>query len=276
MANWKEAINIAGLHRLFTTGAISLQDLSRAVVRKLKNTEVFAIAEPELVDIMCAFDAIDELAQFNDYTTALDMLYSFGNKDNRLWIEADDTSSSEHEEVPVKTRNPFEENKDKTPYLSPASTVKPTNTSTTDSPATTPWSKDKVYNVGDLVSKGGIFKCLISCAGVDPGPNSANRPGDCWKWISSEPKVSFDPALAFTDRITCTIPSTARVYPATRKYHYMSEDDFNKKLTAAEINPANLPKELYTYMKDCEEPYQQWLIERWHKNNLTFRIPDVA
>ena len=76
------------------------------------------------------------------------------------------------------------------------------------------------------------------------------------------------------------MPTGIKVYPPTRKHHYMSEEEFNRKLVAAEINPATMPRDFYSYMKDCEEPYQEWLISRWHKQNLTFKtaspITDAA
>lgn len=267
MVNWNETINIAGLYRLFSNGDISLQDLSRAVVRKLKNTEAFAISEPELIDIMCAFEAVDDLAQYKDYTTALDMLYEFGNKECRLWIEAEGVSPQEYDEV-TKTKNPLDKTDGEWVKV-PASS----NISTTESTilVAAPWSKDKMYEVDDVVSRNNSrFKCVISCCNIDPGPNSY-KVGDCWKWLGSQPRTPFDPALALKDRISCIIPSGARIYPATRKYHYMSEDDFDKKLSSSGIEPASLQKDFYSYMKDCEEPYQQWLIDRWHKQNLTLR-----
>ncbi len=278
MTNWSESINIAGLHRLYSSNSISLQDLAKAVVRKLKNTEAFLSSDPELIDIMCAFEAIDELAQVRDYSAVLDMLYQYGDEGHKLWIEARDVDVKEYDDVPVKkTRNPYDEDGEWVKYPNTNTTTSTTSTTSTTTSSTSnenppQWSKDKVYEKGDTCSKNGFrYECLISCANVDPATNSYNKPGDCWKYVGSTYKVSFDPALAFTDRITCSVPPMARVYASTRKYHYMSEDDFNKKLTAFEINPANLPKDLYSYMKDCEEPYQEWLIERWHKNNLTFR-----
>ena len=286
MANWNETINISGLHRLYTTGSINLQQVSQAIVRKLKNTEAFAISDPELIDIMCAFEAIDELAQLKDYNAVLDMLYGFGDKEHKLWVEAEGVSPQEHDDIPNKTKNPFQEdtkpNFSKPHYHGPWLTnpkepgsgewvkVPPITSPITYSTDT--WEKGKMYSVGDYVMKGNLrYKCRISCANVDPTNNSF-KATDCWEWITAG-QTHSDPKLVFTDRITCELPAKGRVYASTRKHHYMSEEDFNKKLVASEIDPATVPKELYSYMKDSEPPYQEWLMQRWHKHNLTFRIP---
>lgn len=277
MVHWNEKINIAHLHRLFTSGGLSLQNLSRGVVRKLQNTEVFATAEPELIDIMCAFDAIDELAQLDDYIAVLDMLYDFGDKDHMLWIDAEG-AGSESDDVFIsnRIRNPFDENNTE-PYLNIKGPYPKIQDNTTTAKIEQ-WDSKKIYDVGENVYKNNFqYKCIISCSNVDPSTSSYSKPGDCWEWIrGSYLKTTFDPALVLTDRITCIVPDKARVYPPTRKYHYMSEEEFNTKLAAADINPANLTKEFYSYMKDCEEHYQKWLIERWHKNNLTLRMPTAA
>ena len=263
MINWHETINIAGLHRLFTSGSISLQDLGRAVVVKLKNTNAFASCEPELVDIICAFEAIDELASPSDYRAVLDMLYDFGDKNHALWIETE--SPSMQDDIPNKTRNPYEDINNKEPYLSPAAQATEWVNVLTAETTESAYSKDKMYKVGEVVIQGcSRYRCLVSCAGVDPAGNSR------WKWLNVVQK-NFDPTLIFKDRITCATPENTRVYPPTRKYHYMSDDDFSKKLAEAGINSANLSRELYFYMKDCEEPYQDWLISRFNNGNMTFK-----
>jgi len=287
MANWKEAINIAGIHRLCIKGDIGLQATAKAVVRKLQNTEAFAISDPELTDVMCAFNTIDEYARLKDYATALDLLYEYGDKNYRLWIEAEDVNPQEHDDIPTMKKSPFEEDTSPQfskphyhgPYLQPqngSEWVKYPKPEPNPDLEGTPeeWDKEKMYRVGELVLwKGTRYKCIISCANVDPGPNSYNKPGDSWKYVRAEPAPILDHSLAFTDRITCSVPAKCRVYPLTRKHHYMSEYEFNKKLEAANITPATVPKDLYVYMKDCEEPYQEWLMDRWHKHNLTFRTP---
>jgi hypothetical protein len=287
MSNWNEVINIAGLHKLYADGGITLKDLAKAIARKLKNTEAFAICDPSIIDVMCALDAVDDLARLKDYNVALDLLYDFGDKDHRLWIEADGISHDD--EVVTKTRNPFDEitkpdltklhnnnnnnNNNKTSvnaneWISYPTSPKDKNPG---EPKERPWYNTVVYDVGDVVCKGTMrYRCRTSNCNVDPS-NHSFKPEDPWEYLGAESKKNVVGHEMFPDRITCTLPAKARVYALTRKYHYMSEDEFNKKLIAAEINPANMSKDLYSYMKDCEEPYQAWLILKWNSGNLTFR-----
>lgn len=277
MANWEETINIAGIHRLYTNGGINLQQVAKAVVRKLQNTEAFATSDPELMDIIMNFGAIDEFARLKDYQVTLDLLYEFGDKENRLWVEAEGVSPQEHDEISAKTRNPYED--DTKPEISVPRYHGPLK-----GPYATTWADvglekkkpeewvvSKPYSVGDIVIKGSLqYQCLISCANVDPAPNSY-KTSDAWKWLGQVDKNPSDPRMVLRDRLTCEPPTKGRVYPLTRKYHHMSEDDFNKKLTASFIIPATVPKDLYSYMKDCEEIYQDWLILRFNNGNMTFR-----
>lgn len=284
MANWNETINISGLHRLYTSGGIGIQQVAKTIVRKLKNTEAFHRSDPELIDIMCGFEAIDELAMLKDYSAMLELLYAYGDKSHQLWIEAEGVDPQDSTEIAPKTKVLFEQENTKPqinlpfhgPYLVKDSGgsewVKyPLNKNFEE------WDKGKLYKTGDLVFKGTMkYRCKTDCCNVDPTPNSYGKPGDAWDYLGLIDKNPSDPAKVFQDRLTCSIPATGRNYGLTRKYHYMSEEEFNRKLTASQIDPATVPKDLYSYMKDCEEPYQEWLISRWHKQNLTFRAPIAA
>lgn len=303
MAIWHETINIAGLHRMYSTGGIGLQQLAKGVARKLQLTEAYAICDPELMDVIFALNQIDEFARLKDYNTVLEMLYEWGDKphgktEQRLWVEAQGVSPNEYDDVPTKTKNPFEEdtkrqiNKPhyhgpltilkgpyhnqaqsgdewvKQRYIEPAGPKKEENIEQ--------WDNTKYYKIGDLVRyKNMKFECLISNANVDPDKNSKFTPGEPWKWLSSMTSKPFDPALAYKDRLTCAIPEKAKIYPTGRKHRYMSEDEFNKKLKDHNIDPPTIPKDLYSYWKDSEDKYQEWLIKRWHNQNLTFRAPNV-
>lgn len=290
MANWNECINIAGLFRLYNTGSIGLQQLAKAIVRKLKLTQAYATADVELIDIMMAFGEIDEVARLKDFIVVLDMLYEFGDKDLRLLIEAENVSPHESDDIPAKTKNPFED--DTRPqfganqphfhgpgnvYRGPDLVQSGEYPAPDEPQAKAEWDRNRAYKAGDRVVKAGLeYECLIGNSNADPATNSYNRYGEPWKWLGPADKNSSEPKPVLKDRLTCAIPSTARVYPATRKYHHMSEEEFNKKLEAANIIPATMPRELYSYMKDCEEDYQEWLISRWHKQNLTFREPAAS
>lgn len=296
MANWHETINIAGLHHMYSSGGINLQQLSKGIGRKLQNTHAFAISDPELMDIIFSFNSIDEFAQLKDYITALDWLYEWGDKEHgkderRMWIEAEGVFPNEHDDVPAKTRNLFEEdtkpqygkphfhgphtviNKGVYPVQSGDEWVSHKFETPKKSEEDIPyWDNTKTYKVGDIVrQKNAKFECLIGNTNVDPDANSKFKPGEPWKWVAAIHSKPFDPALAFKDRLTCEY--RGKFYPTGRKHRYMSEDEFNKKLREHEIDPPTVPKELYSYWKDSEDKYQEWLIARWQNNNLTFRQP---
>lgn len=325
MAQWNEAVNISGLHRLFETGGIALQQLAKGVVRKLQNTEAFASSDPELIGIMSLFGYIDEYSRLKDYNAALEMLYDYGNKEiylssgtaKQLWVEVE--GPQEFDDIPVKTNNPFDEDT-KPQFIKPhfhgpfAPTYKGpqavsggewikynfgaeqnapksfyghtsgcacdaclkarAGAKTPVKEVFEPWDKSKTYNIGDTVRYKNLnFKCLIACTNVDPDANSQNRSSDAWKFVAAAPPEVLDPTLAFTNRITCE--TKGKPYPTGRKFKYMSDDEFRKKLKLAEIDPPTVPKELYSYWKDSEEPYQDWLIQRWNNQNLTFRTPST-
>lgn len=303
MGNWNECINIAGLHRLYNTGGMGLQQLSKGVIRKLQNTEAFAASEPGFMDVMCAFSAVDELARDKDYATALELLYDYGDKENRLWIEAE-TNPQEQDDIPKKSRNPFvEEDTDPAiqkphyhgplhtfkgpyatqsgtewvkahmPYIIPAPT-EPKKDDDIDDDDLEQWDKTKTYQIGDLVRyKNAKYHCILVHSNIDPYDHSHSKPDDPWRWIKFIQLKPFDPALAFTDRLTCL--TTGKNYATGRKFKFMSDDEFIKKLKSASIDPPTIPKELYSYWKDSEEPYQDWLIQKWHNHNLTFRQPNT-
>lgn len=291
MLKWNETINIAGLHRLYSTGGIGIQQVAKGVIRKLQNTEAFAISDPELMDVMFALNAVDEVAMVKDYNCAVEMLYEFGDKENRLLVVADEVSPQEYDEIPSKQKHVFDDDTKpqkftphrpigpafKGPYAAqaggewvkyPAPEIKKPD----DDDTFIMWESTKAYKIGDLIRwKNVKYECTISCTNVDPEKNSFGKPGDAWKWRGAITHKPFDPALAFSDRITCVIKG--KPYTTGRKYRYMSEDEFNKKLAESHIDPPTVPRDLYVYWKDCESPYQEWLIDRWHKQNLTFREP---
>lgn len=319
MANWNETINIAGVNRLYQTGGINLMGLAKGVLAKLKNTEAFATCEPELLDVMSAFEAIDELAGLKDYNVALDMLLEFADKDNRLWIEQEGVNPSEYDDVPRNQRNPFEEDTkpqftkphyhgntiiNKGPYhaqngsewvkhswgsqpIQGPSEPKPVKTGynghvdtcTCDlckkakqeaDDALPMWDSTKIYEVGEIVRyKNQKFECRLKHSNVDPNEHSHNKPDDSWKWLAMITPKPFDPELQYKDRLACVVKG--KNYPVGRKHVHMSEDEFNRRLRAANIDPPTVPKDLYTYWKDCDIPYQDWIIARWHGGQLTYR-----
>jgi len=302
MANWRETINIAGLHRMYSSGSIGLQEMAKSVSRKLVLTEAYSIADPELMEVIFCLNQIDEYARLKDYNTALEMLYEWGDKEydkdeRRMWIEAEGVNPNEHDDVPAKIKTPFDEDTKrqirKPHYHGPLTVInKGTYYAQSQSgdewvkhPHFGPakpnekieeWDKTKVYKPGDIVRhKNMKFECLIGNTNVDPDKNSQYRPGEPWKWLSTATMQpgQFDPALAFKDRLTCEY--RGKYYPTGRKYRYMSDEDFTKKLKANNIDPPTIPRELYVYWRDCEDNYQDWLIAKWNNQNLTFKEPNV-
>lgn len=315
MANWNETINIAGINRLYKKGDIGLQQLAKAIARKLQNTEAFAVSEPEMTDILCAFNAIDELARAKDFQVVMDMLFDFGDVDRKLWIECEGVNPQEHDEIPAKTRNPLEEDTKpqlqnphhhsspiKGPYpaqsgpewvkhnwLQNPTEPKPTTTklgynghglncicdscktAKQDADELIPmWDGTKVYEVGSIVrQRGQKFECTKKHSNIDAFEHSHNRLDDPWKFIGMISVKPFDPALQDADRLACIMKG--KNYPTGRKFVHMNEDEFNRRLRAANIDPPTVPKDLYSYWKDSETTYQDWLMARWHDGGLTYR-----
>ena len=85
--SWQERVDISHLHRLYTDHKIEIKALGKAVGARLKSTNAFKSCEPELVDIVCEFEALDEHSDIADYCSALDMLFDFGDKNKQLLIE---------------------------------------------------------------------------------------------------------------------------------------------------------------------------------------------
>lgn len=270
MIKWDETINIATSQGLYSGGHISLCDLSRAITQKIRQTIAYAASDSDLLDIVCAFEAIDELATLQDYNTALEMLYDYGDEDNRIWIESE-KRESKHSDYVVggKSRNPFDQ-EDTKPLLHIAN-------KSISQPVTEPikpikdWDKDIDYMVDSLVMHyNAKYQCLVRCKGLQPSSHSFGK-DPVWKYVCNEARPAFDPSLVLSDRLSFATPSTARVYPSTRKFHYMSESDFNSKLKAVNVNPANLSRELYTYIKESDANYQEWLITKYNNGNMTFK-----
>ena len=224
MPNWNETINISHYHRLYTGGNIKLQQLGKGIANKLKLTESYARCDPDLMDVVCAFNALDEYACHKDYEAALAMLYEYGDKDYRLWIETMAPATKHDDDgIPSHVKTPFDDEDTKPNFIKAH------------------------YHGPNQVIKGPYI----------------TQP--------SEPKevtVSITTPSARTDTIRCE-NVTGKNYYHSKHYHYMDDVDFKKKLAEADIEPDSLPRPLYEYMKNLNEPYQGWLIDRWREDNLT-------
>lgn len=89
MAEWKEEINLSHLFRLYEVGKIGVAQLSKATCERLKTIKYYSDEYPEFLDITIEFEDIDDIGELDDYNHALDMLYDFGDQQNRLWIEVE-------------------------------------------------------------------------------------------------------------------------------------------------------------------------------------------
>ncbi len=67
-------------------------------------------------------------------------------------------------------------------------------------------------------------------------------------------------------------PTSSRKYNRTKVTRYLSEHDFNKRLTEKGLDPNKMNKDMYTYMKDADDDYQSWLINRWQDLSSAVRI----
>jgi hypothetical protein len=97
MAIWKEEVNLSHLHRLYEGGKINVEQLGKGVAGRLRGTEL-SKKELELADIITEFCALDRLSELKDYEQILDMLYVFGDRDHRLWVETYDMASKKEED----------------------------------------------------------------------------------------------------------------------------------------------------------------------------------
>lgn len=87
MAIWKEQINISHLHRLYEEDKISVESLGKAVASRLRLTNYYQDHDPEIIEIICEFAALNKISELKDYEVILDMLYDFGDIEHRLLVE---------------------------------------------------------------------------------------------------------------------------------------------------------------------------------------------
>lgn len=215
MANWEEIINISHLHRLYEDGSINVQQLGKGVARRLQNTNCFHVADPELVDIICVFDGLDEFSELKDYEVGLDLLYSFGDKSHRLWIESLMPSGSIEVNEIDHIKSFVERDKDD--------------------------DTQHGLNVGAKYS------------------SSYLPPRSCVIPITTKPPATTAP-------ITTSIGSgdaSSKKYNRTKSTRFMTQNDFNKKLETFGLDSDVIPSEMYQYMKEADDQYQEWLIERF-------------
>lgn len=201
MASWQETINISHLHRLYSDGKIKVMQLGKAVAARLKTTSYFKSCEPEMIDIIAEFGSLDEFSDHKDYITALDLLYDFGDIENRLWVETIRPDADEDDTTPAIINKPV-----------------------------------KVYSDFASEDTKPEFK----------GPYYQNHPNIRVLGGSSDDS-----------------PTSTKRYNRTKTVRYLSETDFNKRLADRGIDPEKIAKDMYSYMKDADDDYQDWLINRW-------------
>lgn len=88
MATWKEEVSLSGLHRLYEKQNISVEALGRAVAARLRATSLYSTNDQVFKDIVGEFGFLNKLSNLKDYETILDMLYDYGDRDRKLWIDA--------------------------------------------------------------------------------------------------------------------------------------------------------------------------------------------
>lgn len=112
---WKEAINISHLHRFYNDGQINIVQLGKAVASRLKLSNLFHMCEPEIIGLIVEFESLDEFSGINDYNSALQMLYEYGDENNTLWIETENGGGFDNEDssllAPEKTIDSVESNR---------------------------------------------------------------------------------------------------------------------------------------------------------------------
>lgn len=108
MAQWVESINIVYINRLYFEGKITVQQSAKTMVAKLKKLQAWHVCEPDLINVVSAFDTIDAVAEHQDYIAALAMLYDYGDKNHNLWVETVIVEpKNSDDDIPTATHNPF-------------------------------------------------------------------------------------------------------------------------------------------------------------------------
>src|SRR6266568_7591083 len=107
MTKWAETLDISPYHQLYSKGTLPLKSLVSCIEHQLKKLDGFFSSDPELIDIIQELNAFDQFASHKDYEVILDMIYDYGDKGNRLWIETQKTSSSFRDEDTIPERKQY-------------------------------------------------------------------------------------------------------------------------------------------------------------------------
>lgn len=86
MTNWLSYLDLAYIHNLYEEGKLTIEQLGYQVSIRLRYTKYFKSLDPEFVDIVDEFEALDQISDIDDYDAALDLLYDFADEGYRIWI----------------------------------------------------------------------------------------------------------------------------------------------------------------------------------------------
>lgn len=84
MANWKNTVKIGDLHEAYRTGKMPIAEMAACVAVRFKD---LARRHPDLEDVVAGFLEVEDA---DDYDDVLEVLYAWGDRDHRLWIDTVD------------------------------------------------------------------------------------------------------------------------------------------------------------------------------------------
>jgi hypothetical protein len=74
---------------MYSNAEINVVQLAKGVAERLRTLSYYIECDPDFMDIIKEFNAIDVYSGLQDYEIALDYLFDFGDRGCRLWVETD-------------------------------------------------------------------------------------------------------------------------------------------------------------------------------------------
>ena len=93
MSNWKTTVRIGDLHGAHEAGEITIQEVATALAKRFKANR-YAKGGPDLsFGLLDVIDGLEEMGSdpectVEDYDEWLAELYSFGDRDHRIWVDS--------------------------------------------------------------------------------------------------------------------------------------------------------------------------------------------
>lgn len=88
MPNWKTVLKVGDLHAALREKTMTVQDVAKIVARRLTKNPY--VTDPELDTLIDELKCLAEKedATADEYDEVLDLLYTYGDEDHRIWVDA--------------------------------------------------------------------------------------------------------------------------------------------------------------------------------------------